>query len=166
MGWWSTTIMGGDEPYDFASVFADDIFNLKEIDGEAEADQSETDQLIEYNRNQINQTLRKAVEFTNDDECREYGDREIAGQVLGVLIMAYGAKMPDDVRQLILECAKNDEWAHDDEKREHQIFKFMEQIKAYPSEGGQCVYVDQEGLFDVVEKAITEGQTGLINKNV
>lgn len=151
MGWWSATILGGDAPYDVRANL-EDVMN---VDCWFEGVNEENQRIL------VNDNMDQLFEV-----AKESYDQSIAGQVFGAMILEVGAKMSDEIRQFVLDCANEDEWAHEDEERNGFIQDFISKVIAYPSEGGVRVELAQEGLFEVIEKKIASGEVGLVNKNV
>lgn len=162
MGWWSATILGGDGPYDVRGFLLDSIgcFPEDEEGNDLEHFWLKEMSIEEYRalmNEKIDVLLNEAIHREND-----YG--EIAGQVLGALILEVGAVMPDNVRAFVLASAEGDEWAHEAEDRAEFVQDLIEKVNAYPAEGGVVVPLAQEGLFEKIFEKIDNGEPGLVNR--
>ncbi len=155
MGWWSCTIMGGDTPLDVRDTV---LFDILELDSDDYFEDVYTPVVIgERMLNKLD-----AIEDYDFSWAEEIGD-----QVLGVMVMEYGLPKEDErVVRLIdraKEAAAADEWATDDAERRMYIGNFHETLEAYD---GTPTMVKSEGLFEKIAEHITEGGTGLVNKNI
>lgn len=113
MGWWATTVMGGDTPLDWEA----EIFEALSINLFAGED-DQGDYLEETYQEHV---ARVKARFTQEgldaawDVVRDAKyDEVIAYQVLGVIIMKYGFPITQEQKQVIIDYAKWDEWAQDD----------------------------------------------------
>jgi hypothetical protein len=156
MGWWSTTIMGGDGPCDVICEF-EDICGVEGV----------FDSNAHISKTSIKTNLTKLIEKVtklNKEYAKSYNEAGIPGQVLGVFIMSHGAYMSSKARKLILESIDADEW-EDSEERKFYIKKFRRQVVGYTN-NGRPRKIAEEGLFEVFEKHLKAGKKGLINKNI
>lgn len=144
MGWWSTTVMGGDTPLDFRGEMLADVCNLKESFWD------------EYDCDVGHPTVAEVIESHMHDLI-EYAwsipieqDRDIAFQVLGYLILESGIQVsPVVVRALNLamtEGCDKDSWAAEgDRERIEYIAEFRQQLQEYC---GETVEVASESLSE------------------
>ena len=152
MGWWSTGIMAGDSPLDWE----DEIYNLCGV----EKWQEDSDKMAKIPKSKLGSNLAKIVRVIE----RESGwEKQIAYQVLGVLIMRCGCEMTGKLKSSIVSSAENDEWALEDSERNKDCKAFAKKVKDY---GGKPTETPSKGLFEVFAETIKEGQKegGLINK--
>jgi hypothetical protein len=152
MGWWSTSIMGGDSPLDWE----DEIYALSGV----EKWQEDSDKMAKIPKGRLEANLPKILKVIG----RTKGwDNQIGHQVLGVLIMRSGCDMDEALKTEIISAAENDEWAQEDTSRRKDCEDFANKIKAYM---GKPTEVKSKGLFEVFAEAIKDGQKegGLINK--
>lgn len=167
MGWWSASILGGDEPLDYLGDLAD-ICGV----GSREEDTNKT---LTPQEEQLASTLY-SYEFTaeivnNSDTriamlkyCDKAYDKNIAYQVLGVILMATGGTISDSLKKKIIKSAENDEWAGSkDEERISYIQSFIAAVTNYTD--GVPVYTTTEGLFQKINEHLASGKSGLVNKN-
>jgi hypothetical protein len=107
----------------------------------------------------INSNYEELVQYTNRQNSR------LTFQVLGVLLMEYGAKMTEGVRMLIL---KHSDWnyeraqlinAQDISDRRNFLFDYREKVKNY--HGGFKVDVPIELLTDIMEN---NGENTIIDR--
>lgn len=149
MGWWSKTVMGGDTPMDYECDFLIDHCGYSDF----------YDEDPETIRTALNQNFwpcyHHALHCVNQD-----GDG-IALQVLGAIVLRYGANLPIEVRKVIIDAALNDEWGAEDEERANHMKIFAYQVENYTN--GEPVEIATEGLFDVIASALEEGKKGLVN---
>lgn len=157
MGWWSKTVMGGDTPMDMQCHIND----VLKISDEATPHQV----MVAFNRGTNLDKCLFVVKQRTDYYCTD-DHLAIAGQVLGVMIIESGARLPMNVRAHVLASIDADEWAQTDEQRKVIMQAFRAQIVAYPHEGGSPVEVDYEGLFDKIAKHEAAGKTGLVNERL
>ena len=149
MGWWSTTIMGGDTPLDYQGDLTDIISGGY------------------LTRNDIT-----AAQFENMDEVFVNGkieslvkskdDKSIMYQVLMVMAMRVGAKLSSKLKLLAISNIRNDEWQFEDSERKQAIDNLIQTLNQY--DGSVRVDVKSEGLFEVFNKHQADGKSGLINK--
>jgi hypothetical protein len=129
--------MGGDSPLDWEGA-------ISEVMG---VEFNYDDAKYHYTKSGIERNVKKIVERID----REMWDRNIGFQVLGVMAMKTGAKLPKRVIKKIVEAAENDEWAKEgDCERKMHIEKFISAIKAH--EPGKRTAVKSEGLFEKLVK--------------
>lgn len=139
MGWWSPMIMGGDPPAEWRGVLgniagADDPFNPL------------TAEMLDKNIGKIVERIEK------DDD-----DPNIGWQVLGVMILRTGAKMPDKIR---IKICKNiydkeiDSWSEPDDRR-FFFAHFMEQVENY-KDGEKVKIANDDTLMVARENEVKE----------
>jgi hypothetical protein len=150
MGWWSTTIMGGDSPLDFEDAFYG-ICQFEKWD-----DSKQVPIPAEVLMSHLPQILDRI------EENRDWKwELQIGYQVLGVMLMKAGCEISPGLKGKIIQSALEDEWAQGDGERMRHCQKFAKQIQSYE---GSPTKVDQEGLFEVFLKHKETGGSGLINK--
>lgn len=133
MGWWSTSIMGGDTPLDIEA----EIF---EICVDTDTEDELNAQVLEGNISQIVKTLRE----------QEYHERKSVGfQVLGFTMMTKGATISPELKTEIIEWSKKDEWAEEDGERATIIQNFCNSLEIYD---GRPVTINDEGISELVSK--------------
>lgn len=136
MGTWSATVMGGDTPLDIESM----IYEACGITMFPE----EEDEDEEYPKNEIPKEIlcAKQTELleiaTNEDED--------GPMVLAVIMMRVGASITKPNKALMIQCAKDDDWATRDEERKGYMDKFIATLEKY--DGVTPTDIDNEGLFD------------------
>jgi hypothetical protein len=150
MGWWSTTIMGGDTPLDFEGR----IYEALGIEM--------------FGKRGYNEIPKKKFEDKQNDVVKaieELGkkgwDVQIGLQTLGVMMMKSGAKINRKNKPLIIDAAESDEWAKEDKERRKHVNNFVTALRSFT--GKKKVLITNEGLFEAFEK---HKGPGLINKNV
>lgn len=171
MGWWSASILGGDEPLDYLGDLAD----ICEVGNRDDEDEEFYKNLPPEER-ELRATLYDyafTAEIVNNPKtrkamikyCQKAYTPEIAYQVLGVILMATGAKIPKSLKNKIINSAETDEWANNkDEERVSFMQSFIAALNNYTD--GKPVFTTVEGLFQKINEKMTKGETGLVNKNV
>lgn len=158
MGWWSTTIMGGDEPLDHLAMIRDIILEKTDItlneDRERGFDGSlyPLEALADY-PDEVGK-LRQAFESSLDElmAMHRYGDEGILLQVIGSVAMALGADLPARVREQIIKASQDDESARGNAERKSHIDAFVEALKDHVP--GKQWFEGTEGLFDRMAKML------------
>jgi hypothetical protein len=152
MGWWSTGIMAGDSPLDWE----DEIYGLCGVNKWPE----DSDKMAKIPKSVLEANTPKIVKVIE----RESGwEKQIAYQVLGVLLMRSGCEINETLKSNIVSAAHLDEWATEDSERRKSCDEFATRLKAY---GGKPTETPSKGLFEVLAESIRDGQKagGLINK--
>jgi hypothetical protein len=152
MGWWSTGIMAGDSPLDWE----DEIYGLCGV----EKWQEDSDKMVKIPKSILEVNTPKIVRVIE----RESGwEKQIAYQVLGVMLMRSGCEIEEALKADIISAAHLDEWATEDGERRKSCDEFVTRLKSY---GGKPTETPSKGLFEVFAEAIRDGQQegGLINK--
>lgn len=172
MGWFSTTIMGGDTPMDFISVISDVL--KPHVDWTVILDQDDIDNdyynlypLKQFRDNEAGrESVKHAIikldadtpesfilsipylkELVNDSGYdSDYAN--IFLQVACSLYMACGAPIPEALKEKTLEVVPNDEWAQDDKERRARIKAFLHTLSEYDNETPR--FEQSEGLFQKV----------------
>lgn len=148
MGWWSATVLGGDEPMDY-------VGDMEDLIGLASYDDEESDEDVEFTVKQrraaVNKNINRLVKYAKGR------DSEIAFHVLGAVVITNGAKLSAKVRTLVVDAIKADEWANagsdDSTERKFYMAKFLRQINRYPlNTNTRPRTLPYEGLFDKLAK--------------
>lgn len=155
MGWWSTDILGGDGPYDVRGELIEVIVGQRDPDAEHFWYMKGTKKSY---RMLLNNNMRKVVRAAKN-LAEGY---EEAGQVLGYIIMELGANMSRRTKAFILQSARNDLWAQENDERKAVIDDFIAKVKAYVP--GKPVKMEHKGLFATISEHIADGKEGLVNK--
>ena len=149
MGWWSTTIMGGDTPLDYQGELTDIISGGYLTNNDITAAQFENmDEVF------VNGKIESLVKYK---DCRS-----IMYQVLMVMAMRVGAKISSKLKLLAISNIRNDEWQFEDSERKEVIDNLIQTLNQY--DGSIRVKVKSEGLFEVFNKHQADEKSGLINK--
>lgn len=148
MGWWSTDIMGGDKPLDFEdSIFK--ICKVEKFSDLKEPDESGlTFKLNWLSAEDINNNLGFIIDMIEDTEY----EKEIGYQVLSVLMMQSGAKIPESLFPLLEDSCHQDEWAKSDSERQLSITGLFMALRAY--DGHTPIEVRSHGLFEVMNEKL------------
>lgn len=150
MGCWSETIMGGDTPCDIECI----IYDILGIEMYTKTDKERKIPKAKLEKEQ-NRIVKGILNLEDG-----YDSTTIGMQVFGVIMMKAGAKINENNKKLILNGAKNDDWAKSDKQRKKHIDNFISTVKSYT--GRKPVDVETETLGEVFSKH----SGGLINKNV
>lgn len=130
MGWWSTSIMGGDTPLDvkgeFESTFA-----------------------------MVRPTPEKTVKFIKDLERTWATAGELIRQATGFIVIEQGAPFSDDLRNEILrgideEIEGGCDYWNNPEERLKVLRDFRKIVEAY-GEGEEVMLPRQRGLMEVID---------------
>jgi len=149
MGWWSTTIMGGDTPLDYQGDLTDIISGGYLTNNDITATQFENmDEVF------VNGKIESLVKYKDS--------RSIMYQVLMVMAMRVGAKISSKLKLLAISNIRNDEWQFEEPERKQAIDNLIQTLNQY--DGSVRVKVKSEGLFEVFAKHQADGKPGLINK--
>ena len=137
MGWWSSTIMGGDPPMDREVAFE------KVAGVSCLRDELLTKELVNLHLNGFIERIKK-----------DKFDPEIGWLVLGVIIMRTGATMPENVRKQLLKNAidTNIEGWTEPEERKAYLEDFKEKVTNYKN--GEITEVVSEGLMEKIYKTL------------
>lgn len=143
MGWWSTTIMGGDTPLDFKSEIFDlinrDQFNDK---GAKVRVPLEKVQSLFLNGKMDDLLNRWGCGKPDEAFYREY--KSIGFQVLAVLMMGYGCAIQPELKGLMREWILQDGWAKEDYERRGHVDDLLKKLDGY---NGSAVTVKSESLL-------------------
>ena len=149
MGWWSTTIMGGDTPLDYQGDLTDIISGGYLTNDDITAKQFENmDEVF------LNGKIESLVKSKDN--------KSIMYQVLMVMAMRVGAKISSKLKLFAIGNIRNDEWQFEDSSRKEAIDNLIQTLNQY--DGSIRVDVKSEGLFEVFHKHQANGKSGLINK--
>jgi hypothetical protein len=144
MGWWSKTVMGGDEPWDWESDFAHVMGVGFDKDTRRYA----------YTRPLVEEHLHALL--TRIEQFSRPWNVHIAHQVLGVVIMNVGADAPPELREGIAMAAERDEWAEEDEERRGYMTELAAKIRAHKA--GEIVTLKREYLMDKIHDGLLAEQ--------
>ncbi len=155
MGWWSTTVMGGDSPLDAEGDFFHIVFKgTKYEDG---CDRMDAQDAGELTREEISEAIFQRLPELLERVRGPVPDLDIFKQVLGVLILEFGVPVNDLTREVIdlaIDGAKHDEWAQTDEERAAYMQAFILQLNEYD---GKPTEVKFEGLFEKLAEHLEAG---------
>ena len=163
MGWWSTDIMGGDTPLDFKSVIIDDKLGLDQFKAKPAQVKAAFEGLSEKS---INEMIPRIV---NKWGCGEEGSDShndylsMGYQVLAVLMMECGAQIRPTTFKKMEKYIPLDQWALSDDERNAAIDNLLKVLFRYD---GTPIKINSKGLLEVFAEHISEGKSGLINKNI
>lgn len=152
MGWWSVDVLGGDTPLDnIASM--EKVIGVGRVYPVSES-YWEENHLGASVKTAIESNLEKLSEWCKPTSGEiKYDDKEgpmIRLQVLGVVAMAAGAKIPAALKKQIVSAARNDPWAQEDGSRREAMDNLVFTINAYQ---GKPVFVNSRGLFEMMSKS-------------
>jgi len=143
MGWWSATIMGGDSPLDYLGVICD------RMGAPFDYDRGEGLHGYHFSRNDLEKNMDAIVKMIE----KEKWEQSVYWQVLGVMIMASGAKAGQTLKNRIIREAKSDPWMTEDgpkSERAHHINDFIKAMKSHRA--GRVTRLTDEGLFQALAK--------------
>jgi len=139
MGWWSPTILGGDQPLDYRGSLCD-VIGISPLEDNPE-------NMTEKVNSHIGELINRADSL---------GD-PIALEVLASIILESGAGMPDKLKNSILEAINTDKegiysWGNLRSDREFFLNDLENKINGYPREGGNPTKLSTESLCDAFNK--------------
>lgn len=144
MGWWSTDILGGDEPLD-------DIWEFEGLVGlgEDEAiypvrDLAEKESLQGKIRDAFNKSPEAWLNIS--EEKLDNDSRSISAQVGAVIAMACGVDMPEKYKEKVVKYILEDDWMQECHDRELAVLKLVNAVREYKS--GDIVIIKSQGLFE------------------
>ena len=150
---WSYTILGNDR----ADELWDNLFDIT-------YDHATPEEFRKYHKKRTDtyphEFYERLVKRAYDDLIKfvfQHKNPRLAFQVLGVFILGYGAKMPEDIRKLILAHSKwEDELDQIDNEegkvqRKKYLLDFQERVRNYVE--GTPVRVPHETWRDVYKKS-------------
>jgi hypothetical protein len=167
MGWWSAAVMGGDTPADFEGKFLDIIgFGGSFFDRFGGEELPEAREVISKKFNA--KTVGKIERWIDREDPQYFGsfhdDRNIAYQVLGVMIMRYGVAMDAELKKRIIQAAKDDDWSKEDGERKAIMKSFIADLKKYDNKTPTELTEQDQGLFGAIGKALAKNKEGLVNR--
>lgn len=147
MGWWGVNVMEGDPPMDAEADIGDYLQSIRSEHGlgYVERYSDESDKL--WDTLKLDGVASSVVSSIAADKLSDDEDRNIARQVLGEIIICNGFPMPDDVRQVIIDAARADEWASEDDERKAAMEDYITRVTNY---NGTAVEPVNRGLFDKI----------------
>lgn len=140
MGWFGKGIMDGDPPLDWIGAF------MTVLDAPEDARYDKPDP-----------KLRSAIETRQHmlaERVRRERDKEelnIGWHALGVMIMAQGAKMSNDVRHSVIIALDQDKWAKTEIERMLYVQEMKEIVEAYDGHTPTRYYKDWTKEYGMTE---------------
>ena len=133
MGWWSKDIMGGDTPLDWE----DEFYGICQVEKWPEGKRG---------KGKISkETVAKCLPQLETEIVKQDYEPFIGYQVLGVMLLAAGANIPQPTRERIIQACEQDEWAKVDEDRRTHTLHLKSLIENYD---GTPVQIESKGLFE------------------
>jgi hypothetical protein len=139
MGWWSTDIMGGDTPLDFEDAF----FGICKVEKFPEGGG-----MAKLTKEDLENNLPEIIDMLEDTRS----EQEIGYQVLAVLMLRAGAKIPERTRGRMEEACHMDDWSHDNAEREIAVGGLLKAIEAYDNK--TPIIIKSRGLFEVMAEKL------------
>lgn len=148
MGWWSASVLGGDEPLDYLG----DLAKICEVD--CDSDDIENPDISENFRKSLETLYHYSFtdKIVNDKiiqmvkYCEKASCPEIAYQVLGVILMATGANISQSLKNTMIESAQKDAKANKDHPDRVMVMKeFIQALELYKNK--KPFFIGSEGLF-------------------
>lgn len=166
MGWWGYGIMDGDTPSDFkcsvqVAVVGEKVWDkINDATDDWEEQMARLDKLVDIGLRTDKTGDHKKLFAAINKETKSYRcDRPIGYQVIGVMVMAAGAKLSKDAKaKIIRACEDEDESADDFNRpgsRRRALTDLRQKIARYK---GKPVKIKETGLFETMMKAIAKGQ--------
>lgn len=165
MGWWSYDVLGGDPALDALGDTAEACgVGYNSMSDEYE----EKETYYGYNFNKVKEQLKTVKDIENlikkcsyafKDEYRE----EIDYQVLGLVLMSVGNKIPKKNKDKIIKSIKKDEWAKECTERKETMDNYLKVMESYIGKDIPVI-LNQKGLFESLNEHLQSGKKGLLNK--
>lgn len=150
MGWWSTTIMGGDTPLDFKSEIFEviDRDQFKDTGAKVRVPLEKSQSL--FLNGKIDDIMNRwGCGKPDETFYKEY--KSIGFQVLTVLMMGYGCKIQPELKALMREWILQDGWAKEDNERQGNIDDLIKKLDSY---NGSAIAVKSESLLQKWQEKI------------
>jgi hypothetical protein len=149
MGWWNTSVLGGDQPLDTICELedilgVDELYPLEDIDD------------LKRKRVQRNWDWEKVSDwlFGEKEEDGNYIVNFIDAQVTACVGIACGVEFTDYHKEFFSEMIDEDPWAKEDEERKQSMNELKEALLAY--EDGVPTFVENKGCIEsLIEKIET-----------
>jgi len=147
MGWWSATILGGDEPLDDLGNIADALGVKFDYDDEYGPDfhgYHFTRKVVEAGSPKLVALLKRRM------------DDSVFMQVWGAVCLWTGAKMTAKERDAVIAAAKADEWMREEgtgSERGGFIDEFIAAVREN-WKGGKTTTLKDQGLFDRIAEVL------------
>ena len=139
MGWWSTSIMGGDTPLDFEDSFFD-ICKVNKF--------PESGKMNELSKEDFANHLDEMLTIVHKYDY----EKEIGYQVLAVLMLKAGAFISGDLKDFMMQACENDEWAQESEERKIETDGLYNALLSYDNE--HPIIIKSKGLFEVIAEKL------------
>ena len=141
MGWWNTTIYGGDAPLDWR----ENIYNKLGVE-----EYGEKEKLNPVPVDVLSEKINEITEMISNSDTDE-DDKNIGYQVLAAIIIHSGLDLDSNMslKEAIINAIENDEYARDDSERRIVMKNFKKQINDYnPSEP---VDITSVNVYEAIE---------------
>lgn len=135
MGWWSTSIMGGDTPLDFE----DEFFGICKVEKFPEEGG-----MASLTKEDIANHLDEMLEVVH----KWKSEQNIGYQVLAVTMLKAGAFISGDLRDFMMQACENDEWAQESDERKVATDGLFNALASYDNE--HPIIIKSQGLFEVM----------------
>lgn len=146
MGYWSSDIMGGDNPLDWK----DRIYDICKVEEFTDivAPSPDSPRWIQNKLTSKDLTDNLPEILKMIDEASGYSDDvNIALQVLGVLMMEAGAPIPEDLKKRMFNACNEDEWSKTDAERLKATDGMIKALALYDVK--TPIVIRSRGLFEV-----------------
>ena len=133
MGWWSTSIMGGDSPLDFE----DEFYGIAGVDKYPERGTRN-----ELSKEVVEKNFDKFVSVVK--KC-DY-EPEVGWQVLAVVALSAGIDIPVSAMAEMKHACMNDPWAKENDSRKRSVESLLDALNNY---NGTPIIITSKGLLEV-----------------
>ena len=136
MGWWSPTILGGDEPLD-------DLHEILQITGDEKKYWKDDSGKLGFTRKSVEKNIDKMI-------LKGKLDSQVWNQVVAVAVLVTGAKISDENRQILINDCEDleiESWT-DPPKRQKHLDDLKTALKNHKA--GQKTFLNQEGFFSII----------------
>ena len=153
MGWWATTIMGGDTPLDFEDEFFELVGIKKSYEDNPTPESDLPDLIFKFNKIFLNNKMIEIAKRWIGYKKGKYMEDElnnmisIGYQVLAYIFMTNGVKLDNDLKVKMLKWIPKDNWELSNLEREKNIKELIEKLTKY--DGSVKIVLSNQNLLDL-----------------
>lgn len=153
MGWWSATILGGDDPLDMVA----DVAKMAGIEYAWEADWDDSPEVAKKALESLD--VRRYLDYIHGSHAPG-----IAAQVAVLMHCTVGARLPAELKTLGISACETEDcssWNNPGE-RKARLQEFAAIVRNYDGTPSQP---PAEGLLQKLSEHLARGKSGLLNDN-
>lgn len=155
MGWWSSTIMGGDTPCDIIMGYEELAYDKIDVADREDDDDSEEEFSDEQRRHAIELSIPELI--LDAEETVQWSGPYIAFQVLAYFLLSNGCTITEELRTRLVESFNEpveEDWDNTAERQMH-LNAAKQQLLDYDIAGGTVVTFANESLFDAISQHLS-----------